>query len=96
MCKNSENPLENEQNDDIECEFNKLRSNNANNIIEIRLNINSLPGNFDQLKLLIMNQIGILSLTYTELDEIFPSSRFLADGFSRPFRLIEIEMVMVF
>ena len=40
-------PLENEQNDDKECEFNKLRLNNASNIIKGHLKCNSFPGKCD-------------------------------------------------
>ena len=73
--------------DDIKRKLNKLRLSNANNVIVSHLNINSLPGKFDQLKRLITNKIYILVLTETKLDETFPPFRFLIDGFSKPIRL---------
>ena len=63
LSKNRETQSENEQNDDIECELNKLRLVNVNNIIVGDLNINSLPGKFDRSKLLITYKIDILVLT---------------------------------
>ena len=78
-----------------EYELNELRLNNTNNIIVGCLNISSLPGKHHQLKLLT-NKIDIVVLTEAKLDETFPSSRFLIDVFSSPFRLIKTELVLVF
>ena len=69
------------------CELNKLRITNANNLIAGHLNINPLPGKFDQLKHLIINKADILIHTETKLDETFPSFRFFIDGFSKLIRL---------
>ena len=55
--RTSETQSENEQNDDIECELNRLKLSHVNNITVGHLNINPLPGKFDQLKLLITNKI---------------------------------------
>ena len=87
MSKNSKAQSENEQNDGIESELNKSCLNNVNNIFVDHLNISSLPGKFDQLELLIINKIDILVLNETKLGGTFPSSRFLIDGSSKPFRL---------
>ena len=51
------------------------------------MNINSLPNKFDQLKLLVQNNLDILVLTETKLDASFPTSQFLLNGFSKPYRL---------
>ena len=51
------------------------------------LNIDSLSIKFNQLKELA---VDILLLTETKLDDSFPTSQFLVDGFSEPFRLDRI------
>ena len=51
------------------------------------LNINSIVGKFDHLKVLIVNNIDILVLTETKIDSSFPNAQFRIDGFSAPFRL---------
>ena len=50
------------------------------------LNINSINNKFDQLKLIIEDNIDVLVLTETKLDSSFPTSQFLIDGFTTPFR----------
>ena len=50
------------------------------------LNINSVVGKLDQLKVLIVNNIDILVLTETKMDSSFPNAEFRIDGFSSPFR----------
>ena len=51
------------------------------------LNINSLRYKFDELSLLMVDNIDILVLTETKLDETFPSSQFNIEGYSVPYRL---------
>ena len=51
------------------------------------LNINSIVGKFDHLKVLIENNIDILVLTETKIDASFPNAQFRIEGFSAPFRL---------
>ena len=51
------------------------------------MNINSLPKNFDQLKELVLKYDDILVITDIKHDDTFPTSQFLVDGFSEPFRL---------
>ena len=64
-----------------------LRNNNINKIIIASLNINSLPNKFDDLKLSIQQNIDILVITETKLDDSFPTSQFLIEGYQKPFRL---------
>ena len=52
-----------------------------------QLNINSIVGKFDHLKVLIVNNIDILVLTETKIDSSFPNAQFRIDGFSASFRL---------
>ena len=51
------------------------------------LNINPLASKFDQLKLIIGNNIDILIITETKTDTSFLNSQFMIEGFSMPFRL---------
>ena len=83
MSENSEFQSENEPNGDVECELNKLRLSDANNIVVGHVNINSLSGKFDQLKALITNDIDILVLNETKADETSPPSSFIIDTSSK-------------
>ena len=66
---------------------------NANRVIIANLNINSPPNKFDQLKKLVLKYVDILVITQTKLNDTFPTSQFLVDGFSE--HLTETEMVVV-
>ena len=60
----------------------KLKVKNIIRLVIGHLNINSLPGKFDQLRTLWGKNIDILVLTETKLDSSFPNSQFAIDGFS--------------
>ena len=60
---------------------------NVNRLIIGNLNINSIPGKFDQLKLLVQGKVDILVITESKLDSSFPTNQFIIDGFSKPYRL---------
>ena len=64
----------------------ELRLKNVNKLIIGNLNINSIPGKFDQLKSVVQGKLDILVITETKLDSSFPKNQFLIDGFSQPFR----------
>ena len=64
-----------------------MRLKNLHNVIIGNLNINSLRFKFDQLKLLLIDNIDILVLTESKLDESFPSQQFNIEGYLKPFRL---------
>ena len=66
--------------------LNKLKLKNVNRLVIGRLNINSLPGKFDQLKVVIENNVDILIVTETEIDSSFSSSQFMIERFPRSFR----------
>ena len=66
--------------------LNELRLKNVNKLVIGHLNINSLPNKFDQLKLIIGKNIDILVITETKIDSSFPSSQFMIEGFSVPYR----------
>ena len=57
------------------------------NLILANLNINSIRNKFEILKDLMTNNIDILILTETKIDQSFPENQFLIKGYSKPFRL---------
>ena len=65
----------------------KIRVKNINRLIIGTLNINSLANKFEQLKVIVRNNLDVLVIIETKLDESFPTSQFLIEGFSQPFRL---------
>ena len=64
-----------------------LRLKNVNKLIIAHLNINSLKNKFEFLISLIKDNIDVLVISKTKLDESFPTSQFMINGFSAPFRL---------
>ena len=52
-----------------------------------QLNINSIRNKFEMLTSLIANEIDVLLLSETKLDETFPLEQFLISGFAKPLRL---------
>ena len=67
--------------------MNNVRKDNVNNVIIACLNINSLANKFDQLTTVINDNIDILVLLETKLDDTFPESQFVINGFSKPYRI---------
>ena len=65
----------------------KYRIKNINRVIIATLNVNSITNKFDQLKLIIGKNVDVLVLTETKIDDSFPTSQFLIDGFSTPYRM---------
>ena len=57
------------------------------------LNINSIRNKIEGLKFLVAKNVDILVISETKLDETFPTSQFLIDGFKKPSVVIEIQMV---
>ena len=57
-----------------------------NRLLIGNLNINSISNKFDQLKLLVQGKVDILVITETKLDTTFPTSQFLIEGYSEPYR----------
>ena len=63
------------------------RVQNIGHVIVAFLNINSIRNKFDQLKILIGENVDILVIQETKINKTFPEGKFLIDGFSQPFRL---------
>ena len=57
-----------------------------NRLLIGNLNINSISNKFDQLKLLVRGKVDSLVITETKLDSTFPTSQFLIEGYSEPYR----------
>ena len=57
-----------------------------NRLIIGNVNINSISNKFNQLKLFVQGKVDILIVTETKLDSTFPTSQFVIDGYSEPYR----------
>ena len=53
---------------------------------EIQINISSIRERFELLSINFKDNIDILLLTKTKMDQNFPDPQFAIDGYSRPFR----------
>ena len=69
------------------CELKQLRNQNPHKIIIGHLNINSIRNKFESLVTFVGNNLDILMISETKIDDTFPESQFLIEGFSKPFRL---------
>ena len=58
-----------------------------NKLIIANLNINSVPGKFEQLKHIIQDKVDVLVLTETKIDSSFSNHQFYIEGFFLPFWL---------
>ena len=63
-----------------------LKNKYTENLILGHLNINSIRNKFDALTYTINNNVDILLLSETKLDESFPSAQFRIKGFTEPYR----------
>ena len=64
----------------------QARINNPSRIIFGQININSIRNKFQQLIYIVNNVIDILMVSETKLDDTFPTSQFLMQGYLTPFR----------
>ena len=74
-------------NDDWFDSIKKLKLANPKNLTCSYLNINSIRNKFHNLVDMIDNNIDIICISETKLDESFPASNFTIPGYSSPFRL---------
>ena len=63
-----------------------MKAQSSDKLILGHLNINSIRNKFEALKFIIGNNIDILLISETKLDDSFPSVQFLIKGFSAPYR----------
>ncbi len=64
-----------------------LKAKNVDRPIIAHLNINFLEQKFEPLKLLIKDNVDILLVSETKIDDTFPLDQFLIEGYSKPIRL---------
>ena len=64
-----------------------IKLENANRPVIAHLNINSIRNKIESLKLIIGNNIDILLISETKLDNSFPAPQFIIDGYSPPYRI---------
>ena len=64
-----------------------LRIHNHRNITLSYLNINSTRKNFDDLRLIVNENVDILYIAETKIDESFPTAQFFLSGYHKPYRL---------
>ena len=64
-----------------------LREENPNCLIFVQININSIRNKSEFLASQIINNVDVLLVSETKLDDNFPTAQFLLDGFSKPYRL---------
>ena len=64
-----------------------LKLRNLNRLIFGQININSVRNKFELLFSLISNNIDVLLISETKIDNTFPVSQFCVPGYSVPFRL---------
>ena len=64
----------------------KIKIQFPKKLIIARLNINSIGNKFDSLSFIIENNVDILLISETNLDDSFPSGQFKIYGFSMPYR----------
>ena len=74
-------------NSDVYSNLVKIRKNSFKKIIIAHLNINSIRNEFDFLADIVKDNIDIFMISESKLDDSFPDSQFLIEGFGKSFRL---------
>ena len=64
----------------------EYRVSNSEKVVFATLNINSLQNKFSSLADLVANNIDILVIEETKIDESFPEGQFLLPGYKKPYR----------
>ena len=64
-----------------------LRIETSGNLVIGHSNINFIRNKVDMLSYMIGNEIDILMISKSKLDDTFPTSQFVTDSFTEPFRL---------
>ena len=71
---------------DAKSRLKEMKAQSSRKLILGHLNINAIRNKFEALKFIIDNNIDILLISETKLDDRFPTARFLIKGFSAPYR----------
>ena len=64
-----------------------LRTSNLHRIIIAQININSIRNKFEALVNGVRGNVDILMISETKIDDSFPLTQFLIEGFTTPYRL---------
>ena len=78
---------EKEKNKSQNINLKSLREENPDRPIFAQININSIRNKFQFLASQVINNVDVLLVSETKLDDSFPTAQFLLDGFSKPYRL---------
>ena len=65
----------------------EIKAKNENRIVVAHLNINFINQKFEALKTLVDNNVDILMISETKIDESFLAKQFQIESFSPPFRV---------
>ena len=87
---NHVNSIENPSKEKIENAYQiilKSRLETPKQVIASYLNINSVRNKFDDLKYLIGQNVDVLCLGETKVDDSFPQKQFILNGYKTPYRL---------
>ena len=90
ILRKSENLLSKPLNEENTCgirDLKHLRNENPFRVIIGHININSIRNKFEPLVKYVGNNLDILMVSETKIDDTFPESQFLIEGFSTPYRL---------
>ena len=69
------------------CELKQLRNQNPHRIIRGHVNINSIRNKFESFVRSVGSNLYIIMVSETKINDTFPESQFLSEGFSKQFRL---------
>ena len=72
--------------EDVKSSLGSLKLSNVNRLILGRININSIRNKFELLFSLVLNNIDVLLISETKIDNTFPVSQFCVPGYSVPLR----------
>ena len=72
---------------DVANALKSIRLKNVKNIIIGQLNINTIENKIDFLRMFVVNNIDILIITESKLDDSYPTAQFTIEGYKKPFRL---------
>ena len=74
-------PIITDENISDNCKISYLRNQNPFRVIIGHININSFRNKFEQLVIFINNNLDILMISETKIDDTFPDSQFLIKDF---------------
>ena len=76
--------------EDVKSSLGSLKLSNVNRLILDGINISSIRNKFELLFSLVLNNIDVLLISETKIDNTFPVSQFCVPGYSVPLRFDRI------